>query len=540
MRGIATLWIIGLLLVGGILIFSGQALRGIASILPTASVVSFEGENCVLIKPQFGRIACEPLVHTGVTETHELPDKDAFDTDVPTGPTGAWKKITLKCGDAEYTPECSYSMSWTGETSSPAGWFYYKTSTTGGWVKVAEQPSMNAEISLATIPIGQEITIAGIRGFSTNRIYAYESFVPYGLNVYDSGGKYRYNAKSCDLNGVADKDKVVKSCEGLSGCDRVRDVAIDTQLTFDDWVNYLADYDMVPIDESRRVVNYNGKTVFCQVTTGGANLYELNRLETNEGVCYVAPANNPIAGPVDGIECCPGSACSANGVCNDDFKCVANILPPEEPDDPASLCTSDQDCIVKYGTDYICNTATGDCVFRVDCRSALECGQGTGTWETDYSTPDTDVVKWSCVNYRCVITERKSVQCTPPNIGCADGYVCNPTTFTCELQTGPAIKCGDGVCSKPYEDYFNCPEDCDPEPTERSAWDRFMSFLGIFAAGLIISGFILAILLFVTPLKFLLKDYKMLIGIWLGLALVLSFIFAIPLGIFAASIIGGI
>ena len=542
-KGIATIWVLGVLLVGAILVFSGQALKGIASILPTASVVDFEGENCILIRPQFGYIACEPLVHTGITEEHEIPDADAMDSDCPQGACGTWRKLKLKCGDTEYTPKCSYSFKWTGVSGNPVTLLYYRLysgDTPGDWILVSDQPTKDVKISIySDLPLGQSIEIAFKRGDAIqNHGYAYESFVPYGLNVYDSGGKYRYNAKSCDLNGVADKDKVIKNCAGLPGCERERDVAVDTQLNFDDWVNYLSDYTMVPLDESRKVVEYNGQKVFCQATTGGANLYELKKLETNEDVCYVVPADNPIATPADGIECCPGSACSANGVCNEDFICVANVLPPEEPEES---CTSDEDCMVKYGTDYICNTATGDCVFRVDCRSAMDCGQGTATWEPDYSTPDTDVIRWACENYRCVIVQRRQVQCTPPNIGCADGYVCNPTTFTCEKQSGPGVKCGDGVCSKPYEDYFNCPEDCDPEPSpEKSAWDRFMSFLGIFAAGLIISGIILAVLIFITPLKFLLKDYKMLIGVWLGLALVLSFLFAIPLGVFAASIFGGL
>ena len=135
--------------------------------------------------------------------------------------------------------------------------------------------------------------------------------------------------------------------------------------------------------------------------------------------------------------------------------------------------------------------------------------------------------------------ERKATECTPPNIGCSAGYVCDVTTYKCIQQVGPGNFCGDGYCDRTKENNDNCPADCG----ER-IWDKFLDYLKLFLAGLVVSGIILALLVVALPMAYpplalftFLRKPKLLLIAWVLLAVVLMLMFSIPLGQIASMVI---
>lgn len=370
---------------------------------------SIQVGDCPLVKPQFGRMECEPLSHTPIT----LP-QISFDA----SEKGSYANYRVKCGDDENTQHCEFWATCNGGVLGQQ--FVFQISNpnyncpigSGSWCfqDVADRtPTKVAEGS-----VGTTLQISGCKKLN---VFLYPGttstkFIPYGLNVYDSGGKYRYNTQSCSLDGFSDSGKIVTECgDNIEDCDRTTSSSF---LAFDDWVNYLTGWTYVAEGIDSQIVDYQGQQAYCQVDT----LYHIETINTKGGQCYKVPT---IVLTQD-IDCCPGMQ-GPNSECGDDFKW--HDLGPSG-----------------------------------DCFSDLEC-YGQGRYVPDYGTDAIDIVKYGCISNFCEVVDRKVVQCTPPNIGCPAGYVCNPNKgYICEKQAGPGIECGDGVCSPPYEDVYTCPTDC--------------------------------------------------------------------------------
>jgi len=252
-------------------------------------------------------------------------------------------------------------------------------------------------------------------------------FIPYGLVVYDSGDKQIYNIKSCnlgDLSWVYEKDICKNGCEKNKESDR---------LGFDQWVTYLSGWVYAP--EDVKVVDYQGRKVYCHID----GLYELFEFETEEGKCYKYPKSY-----ITHVDCCPGLETS-NSICGDDFSWHPIVV---------GECDDDNDC----SSGYRC--VDNECIREKECDSDFGCyGSGKELCQ------DLKLTKYGCVSGECIKVKDKDVDCCPPYDGCDSGYVCDPNEgYKCVKQEGPDIVCGDGICTKPYEDMNICPEDCDDAP----------------------------------------------------------------------------
>ena len=381
--------IIGLVL-SAISVLNPWVLKNIASFFQPAAMV----DGCTLLKPEFGRIECEPLQHNPTYN-------EVF------GKPG----LTMRCGDNEDTPSCDYYITYR-KTSILAPFrcsIEYVTST---GVRNTVNVDDGDYAFAATIPAGGYIKItAKCFGSGEKSAGIKEQYIPYGLNIYDSGLKLRYKTKGCNIVSIPEYQKVC-----TSGDCGVALAGGANRINWDDWVNYLSDWDTYTFSESKKIVDYNGGQVFCQA---GLGLYELGEFTTVDG-CYKFPDKL-----IRYVDCCPGMK-TTSMVCQD-FKWV-----PISQAEPEST----------------------------ECMSSMDC-PGQGTFVPDYSTADTDIVKYACKNGQCVVAERKTVECQPPAIGCGPGYVCDVKTYRCVKQEGLLEYCGNGYCNRAMgETADNCPTDC--------------------------------------------------------------------------------
>jgi len=542
-KGLSSLlWIVVAL---AVILLAGSQLIGIANLanifrIP-ASISTYEG--CGLIKPTFGRMACEPLQEPF---TAYRIDYDKY-------------MLTVKCGDLENSPACELwvripSMEWGAGKIKLAKdcplykgilpdqctvWLKYRIND-GEWrskqlIWGPNDPNLDTWFKIldkTEYPLGTKVDIefwyglVGTYGLGRAKGDIKETYTPYGLNVYEDGGKWRYNTQSCYIGDVhwEDRNKVCLSGDcpyTLEKTGQGYNVRETQTLGFNDWVNYLSGWTSAPIDPNigYKIVNYNGQDAYCQVNA----VYSLKRFETLDGSCWYYPANL-----IAYVDCCPGMT-SANSVCGDDFKWHPLAV---------GECSSDQDCISKYGSDYYCQD--GQCVRKQECFSALQC-YGMGDWYVDYSKSEPTICRQDCIDGQCRIVECKQTECVPPNIGCPANMVCDPVTYKCVLQQGPQIVCGDGVCSQPYETWENCPQDCKQPP---GMLDSLIKFLWYWLIAFILTLVGLVILAFI-PVPFisawvrrLVKNWRMLLLIAAGIALVLVVFFTVPIAQIASVVRG--
>lgn len=408
--------------------------------------VTFEVvDGCQFIEPDFARIECEPLSSTPIQNEYQMSSRGDW----------GWAGYTTfdKCGDDENSNRCSWYFSANGNPSlTSLGYRFcsvaWDESTCGNWIWLVPNPTEyvgQGEYQLSTNqPIGKIIQVwtdCGILGIGCNRDNTpklLNKYIPYGLNVYDSGQKIRYNVQSCDLGDLSwtERNDVCTKSDGAA-CAKIKD---SDRLGFDDWVNYLSSWTYAPIDLSNKVVTYNGQQAYCQIN----KVYSIGEFETASN-CYSFPKT--LLGSVD---CCPGME-TANSRCDENFQWQPIVI---------GECQSNSDCVSKYGDDYYCNIDTHQCVRTPDCISDLQC-PGQGIWTPDYSSSTPRAMRFTCQSGSCV-SDFKDVDCIPPNTGCEEGYVCDPNKgFICVRQEGPDIVCGDGICSTPFEDVANCPADCE-------------------------------------------------------------------------------
>jgi len=368
-----------------------------------------------ILEPRWGRIECEPVTHVWQTSTELEIAGDYF----------------LKCGDNENSPACRLyaklqkNLACWGSRDSGYR-FCYQYLNPKGEVKCRELTCDEVNrgewveiLSDQEYRLGTFIKVWFEEGYwpFNEKVSGWvkETYLPYGL-VVKEGGKWRYKTDSCDIGEVLNKELVC-----LEGdCDQPLKTRI---IAFDSWVNYLAGWTQVPPDFAKRVVTYNGRPYYCQPSVGGGELYELESAKLSDGKTYCWP------GKWSGIhvECCPGMI-TFDKYCGEDLR----WHPIEEFEGR-------------------------------ECDSDLDCGDN-GIIERKDVYPYV-VERYACINGKCVKVEEKEVECLPPNLGCPEGYLCAPEKgYKCIKQVGPAIKCGDGICTRPYENEFNCPQDCLKEP----------------------------------------------------------------------------
>lgn len=483
------IWVIFAL---AIIIVTGSGLVGIANLVPAAITVG--SDTCEFAKPTYGKFLCEPYGTT--TSTSNTFGASSYTT----------SNFFTIVNDYENTPEADLSVQC--NFNFGGGFFQYQTDTNPScmvgntadiWCTITlSNPS---EVSLINnLQAGQSIRIGGCyqSAFPGSWVSGNvkEYFQPYALYIEESGGKWVYNAQSCNLGDVSwvDRTKIITDCGEDQECQAS---LYSDNLNFNDWVNYLSDFTVIVPDETN-LVDYNGQTTFCRAATSGAELLSLTKVETI-GTCYFVPASR-----VASVTCCPGWQ-SAGSICTDSFTW--------EP-----ISNTELDC--PFGTD-------------------LEC-PGAGQFFIDYETPQYDTVRYRCESGMCVVAERVFHECQPPNIGCTGGRVCQFNTQTskyeCVFGEGPGLYCGDGVCSPERgETIAVCPTDC--KPIDPFAF--FTSLLVAFVAALIIS-FVVVFIAAIALFRGLLANMRLFIGVVLLLALILTVLFAIPLGIFAANVLGGL
>ncbi|MHA1852933.1 MAG: hypothetical protein ACTSUF_05405 [Candidatus Heimdallarchaeaceae archaeon] len=319
-----------------------------------------------------------------------------------------WTEVI--CGDAENTRECEIWVKSKWSYWEIAPWAVY--SVNGKSKIFVKLDTSDVFKKLTTVPVGSKVYVSlsnsGIyETIITRDFVVRERYQPWGLIVHDAGGKEVYSTQTCDLSALPGiyRDEILR--------DEYRQ-----RLDYGDWVNYVAHWAQGPADLN--LYQKDGSYVYCQL---GGSIYEVEVLDVVDG-CYFYPGS--FIGKED---CCPGQK-TASAYCGDDFKWHSKGEP--------------------------------------SCFTVLEC-PGMGDWIPDYKTPEYDVVRYDCQEGNCIIVERKVTECTPPDIGCPEGYLCDARQgYKCVPQIGPNITCGDGVCSIPYEDAQNCPEDC--KEGEESIW----------------------------------------------------------------------
>ena len=479
--------ITGLVILGLILAVAlgGSLFKG--SLLPSASTVSINGKTCSLVegkgtflRPQFGRIECQPIQNSH-KEVKKLDfHKYLGDTDV-----------IITFGDVENAPEGYFSVNCVNSK-----YFDYQTDArfANGKCPLNSKQKCTAVVSANmkvrfnsnTFRPGEKLRIIGCHSyFAYKSGTLYSNYIPYGLVVYDSGMKKIYNTKNCRLTSLSSETKrsICKKGDGTA-CEKS---ASQTTLNYDDFVNYLSDWTPVPMDVSKKVVDYQGQKAYCQID----KLYSIGSFETASG-CYYYPKE-----AIASVACCPGMV-SANGVCGDDF----------------SWHKSSE--------------------VKVQCKSDLEC-MGQGQYIPDYSKTGQYVSKWSCINGQCRIINSKKVKCLPPDIGCPSGQLCNVNKgYVCEYQKGNIpVKCGDGICSSPYESKYSCPADCHGSSKVMSFFKRilfaFITSLGLIGIGIAVP--------FTRP--YLVSNIRRTMLIAGVLTIIFALFFTAPL-FFTASLLGGV
>lgn len=484
-KGLAQMFIIFIMLAGilAVIVVSGQHINFanlIASLIQPAEMVG----GCQFIRPQLGRIECEPISH--------VPARNTYSNVKPIR--------VFMCGDNENSPQCEYYFKYTKPSwYSPLACMVHYYTSTGDSNDVWLQ--RDDETRVVSLPVGATLTVDEMC-IGGDWIYVYEDSIRYGLNVYDSGGKFRYNTNSCGLDSLSWQEKN-DICTSGDFCQSVKKSDI---LAFDDWVNYLSDWTPVSVDVSRKIVTYNGKTSYCLVN----QIYSINQFQT-ESSCYSYPDK-----VVANVDCCPDME-TANSICGDDFKWHPIVVGECDASRP---CPSGYDCI------------DNQCVRQRECMSSFEC-TGQGWFTPDYAASTPTVFKWACQDGQCVVIERKAVECVPPNVGCPANMVCDPNTFKCiEQRPDIILECGDGKCQSPYETYENCPADCE-KPFGLGHW------IALFLIAAFVSALIIGICFFL-PIPFIKILYSnlwfLLIG-WLILTIVLMLFFSVPLQIFAGQLV---
>jgi len=453
-----------------------------------------DGCEAKTLIPILGRIECEPLSHTPINnEYSSWSQRSGF----------GWNAWTFfdKCGDDENSRDCSYLFKNPGTNGGLTAIVSYRfctigwdESTCGTWSGANINYNGNEVILALNKPLGTIIQVwvdAPIFGGSSSPTLI-SRYIPYTLNIYDAGGKFRYSTKWCRLDDLNwdTRQNICTTGQGQSGGQftSCKDLEETTRLEFDDWVNYVAHWAEGPA-ELNLLTYTDGNKYYCQPGLGnGATLFSLGEIKLESG-CYKYPSS-PTSIKID---CCPGMK-TANAICKD-FKW--------EP-----ILIGDCDLTRPCSTGYECQQ--NKCVIKAECLSTLDC-YGDGDWGVDYSTAANDVVRYACEGGKCVLKERKEVECTPPDVGCRSGYVCSPKDgFKCIKQSGPELKCGDGICSKPYEDEINCAADCKTQPFDFQSWliPAILGLLGGFIAylklekrekstriiGAIIGGIVVAVL----------------------------------------------
>lgn len=482
-------WLVAIVLLGAVVYASG-GFQG----LPSGILLG--GEECQFVEPQFGRIACEPL--SGADSIRNVAMiQTAWQSDFPSEIAGMGRIYHkyLTCGDDEYAKQCTY-VSTTGESN--ANVYYRVTSDTSNWGGrsawiYAGSISRGQEKQLTTLNLGQWIHILHKSSSLGSSHTAKEKYIPYGLNVYKSGAKYSYNYGSCDVRvlpgGERDRICTTPNCQYQTEMPKVFTSDI---IAFDTWVNFYV-YG-VPVVEAldKQIVTYGDQSAYCNVNA----IYSIDKIDTIGSGCYGMPGNK-----IASVDCCPDMVDpSGTQICNQQFKWVP----------------------------------LGNDGYTPECYVASQCpGWGASICDSQGGTYTLKNV--NCVNEKCIYTPQ-TVSCCPPDYGCASGYVCDPARgYVCIKQQGPSIRCGDNVCSQPFEDYINCPDDCEAPPSNGcDIWCILSRYLGAFIVALIISAVVVFVLRFTVLGAFLRSRNAMVLSI-LGLALVLTLLFSVPLALFSAT-----
>ncbi len=405
--------------------------------------VGHELGECDFIQPSMGRFECEPLSHDE-TYSQIYFEGDRKDT-----------SLSVSCGDNENSPSCGgiyincqkgvldftfveFQADGVGPCPIGGGNWCRNAITVDTYIQIVSKRQLGSRFRVRGCFDDYLVTRQWHPG--TLREYS----LPYGLNVYDSGGKYRYNAKSCSVRDIGDYKNVCTSTgsnctETIFNTANGKDISNTYVLGFDDWVNYLSSWVYAPVDVNNKIVTYKGETGYCQPAGGGkVAIYSIGKFDTIGG-CYAYPEK--ISGYED---CCPGME-SANAICENDFRWHTKIV---------GECDLNRPCPSGY------NCQENKCVRIVECSSVMQC-TGQGAWVTDYSEEQPTRVKYGCVDGNCNVVDIERVDCVPPKQGCSSGMLCDPYTFKC-VQPTPNVVCGDGVCSTGAEDSTTCPKDCPP------------------------------------------------------------------------------
>jgi len=347
--------------------------------------------------------------------------------------------VIIKCGDTEVTERCELSvkvtdMAWVGGESVCYREIYSDGKEGPEVCPLTDLPydRFNQNLQFIRLRTGVSVRIyhKGINWlFQTvyGDIQVTKEYVAYGLRNYPD--VTTISTTTCDISktGVNTNDL----CSATS--DKCEYVA-STNLGLNEAVSYVKNWVLGIPDLNLQT--YNNKKYYCR--TGGL-LYNVGTIQLQSG-CYEYPSD--FSG-ID-LDCCPGEK-TINAYCGSDFK-WHNIVQLE--------CTTNTDC--KSGYSCINNRCVTN---NMQCISSLDCyGAGTNTCQligTSYYT-----LKYSCINGFCQEGVKTRVNCCPPNYGCSNGQVCDINTYTCMNQIGPEIKCGDNVCSSPYENEFSCSNDC--------------------------------------------------------------------------------
>ena len=333
------------------------------------------------------------------------------------------------------------SPNWSGKDCyiGTSRWCEWEMDITGAYKALATDISFGERFNFKCV---KKLGIVEVGSYAGSIQWTYDD---YALFVYESGAKGRMSTGNCRV-GLANqasqdgtlsaKDRTSNTIEagtsyleggtnpqeatGTTGLGNPLPSSTWDTLYWDDWVNYIAHWAQGPAQIGSgydQTPTYQGRKVFCGITYNGAALYEVEEIDTSGG-CMLYPGSFIISKP-----CCPGMQ-TANQYCGDDFQWHEGCNP----------CFSDMECF------------------------------GGGNWRCEIPLTNKKAVQYKCISGCCQQINQKNVDCCPPDIGCSDGYVCDPQTFKC-IPEDPNVVCGDGICSQPERiakpgDFYYCPEDC--------------------------------------------------------------------------------
>jgi hypothetical protein len=397
-----------------------------------------------LALPIMGRIECEPI-SSQTQLSHSIPISGTI----------------ISCGDNENTPSCDGGLAVKCSGDRLRIQLNQDIGTTN-WVYMDLTPNSYRQI-LSFFARGDQMFLqCGYFNFLFGDVWgqtggdAKTIYTPYGLNIYEDGAKFLYNVQSCDIAdlNLQTRQNICKVVGPTGYCEQPN--YYGTTLPFNTWINYVSKW-VAGIPELS-LHTYNGQQVYCQ---GDGNIYSLGEIQLESG-CYNFPLE-----VIAQVDCCPSQQ-TANAYCGSDF--IWHPIITEE-------CNNEQTC----PQGYVCTN--GRCVTQNQpCISDLEC-YGNGIPICDYTNPYYDtMVQFKCINNFCQLVNEQSVTCCPPNYGCESGYFCDTQTYTCKVQVGPDLICGDKVCTAPFEDYLSCPSDCTPPMLTASQTALLLSiFIGLIA-----------------------------------------------------------